>query len=192
MVSLVKVSPIFHPHAGVQLFAMKGHHLFVTGGFRGEANLEDDTPTGRTYGDDLMAHLYVDGAIVVKASTFELTTNFRTFHEESDDPYEWFSSESALSWNLKGILTVALLFDATNERASLSGPLAVPGNLYFSDDPQKPLGLFGAAEVTVRPTPAMAIKVFAGANKQGLRCTGGVCRWLPGFSGFRTELTFSL
>lgn len=183
---------IFHPYAGVQLFAPQGHHLFVTGGFRGEANLEDETPTGREYGDDLMAHLYLDGAVVVKASTFELATNFRTFHEESDDPYDWFSSESALSWNLEGILTVAVLFDATNERASLSGPLAVPGNLYASDDPAKPLGLFGAAEITVRPTPAMAVKVFAGANKQGLRCTGGVCRWLPGFSGFRTELTFSL
>lgn len=183
---------IFHPYAGLQLFATQGHHLFVTGGFRGEINLEDDSPTGREYGDDLNLHLYVDGAVVVKASTFEIATNFRCFHEESDDPYEWFSSESALSWNLRGILTVAVLFDATNERASLSGPLAVPGNLYDSDDPSEPLGLFGAAEITVRPTPAMAVKVFAGANKQGLRCTGGVCRWLPGFSGFRTELTFSL
>jgi len=183
---------ILHPYFGMQLFANEGHHLFFTGGYRGEANIEDASPTGQEYGDDHMVHVYVDGAVVVKASTFELTANVRGFHEDTEDPYDWVSAESALSWNYKGWLTVAALMDVTSERASLSGPLAVPGNLYNSDDPADPLGVFGALEVTVRPTHYMGVKVFVGANKQGLRCTGGVCRWLPGFSGFRTELTFSL
>ena len=183
---------IFHPYAGVQLFSPKGHHLFFTGGYRGEANVEDDTPVDREYGDDHMVHAYIDGAVVVKASTFEVTTNVRAFREATEEPHSWVSSESSLSWNYKGVLTVAALLDATNERSALNGPLAVPGNLHNSDDPENPLGVFGAIEVTVRPTPAMAIKLFAGANKQGLRCTGGVCRWLPGFSGFRTEFTVSL
>ncbi len=183
---------IIHPYVGTQLFFDKGHHIFFTGGYRGEFNVEDDSPTGKDYGNDMMIHAYFDGAVVVKASTLELSTNFRTFHEATDDPYDWISSESSLSWNYKGVLTVAVLFDVTNERSALSGPLAVPGNILNRDDADDPLGIFGAAEVTIRPAPGMGIKVFAGANKQGLRCTGGVCRWLPGFSGFRTELTFSL
>ncbi len=183
---------IIHPYVSAQLYFTRGHHLFVTGGWRGEFNVEDDTPTGREYGDDMMAHVFVDGALVVKASTLELTTNLRAFHEATEEPYDWVSSESSLSWSYKGVLTVAALFDVTNERAALSGPLAVPGNLYNDDDPENPMGVFGAAEVTIRPTPSMGIKLFAGANKQGLRCTGGVCRWLPGFSGFRTELSFTL
>lgn len=183
---------IFHPYAGMQLFSARGHHLFFTGGYRGEANIEDDSPTGREYGDDHMLHAYLDGALVVKASTFELATNLRTFREATENPYQWVSSESSLSWNYEGVLTVAVLLDVTNERAALNGPLAVPGNLFNREDPEDPLGMFGAVEVTVRPTPSMAIKLFAGANKQGLRCTGGVCRWLPGFSGVRTEFTVSL
>ena len=183
---------IFHPYAGAQFFWGPGHHLFVTGGYRAEFNVEEDSPTDREFGDDHMWHAFVDGAVVVKASTLEINTNLRVFHEDAEDGHDWFSSESALSWQYKGALTVALLFDATDEASSLSGPLAVPGNLLFVQEEDQLLGLFGGAEVTVRPIPSMGIKVFAGAQKQGLRCTGGVCRWLPGFSGVRTELTLSL
>jgi hypothetical protein len=183
---------IFHPYGGVQLFFEGGHHIFFTGGYRGEVNIEDDTPTGRDYGNDNMVHAYLSGALAVKASTLELGTNFRAFHEDLEESPDWMSSETSISWSYKGVLTVSLLMDVTNERASLFGPLAVPGNLYNNDDSDDPLGVFGAAEIAIKPTSFMAIKVFAGANKQGLRCTGGVCRWLPGFNGVRTELTFTL
>ena len=183
---------IFHPYAGTQLFFNGGHHIFFTGGYRGEANIEDDTPTGAEFGDDHMVHAYFSGALVVKASTLELGTNFRAFHEAKEESPDWMSSETSISWSYKGIVTVSLLMDVTNERASLFGPLAVPGNLYNDDDSDDPLGVFGAAEISVKPTRFMAVKVFAGANKQGLRCTGGVCRWLPGFNGVRTELHFTL
>ena len=183
---------IFHPHMGAQFFWGPGHHLFLTAGYRGEFNIEDDTPLDREFGDDHMWHLFVDGAVVIKASTLELASNVRIFEETGDDGNDWFSAESSLSWHYKGFLSVALLFDATSEGSSLSGPLAVPGNLLMSDDPAKPLGLFGGIEAGVHPTPATSVKVFAGAQKQGLRCTGGVCRWLPGFSGVRAEFTMSL
>lgn len=183
---------ILHPYLGAQFFWGPGHHLFVTAGYRGEFNVEDDTPQDREFGNDHMWHLFMDGAVVVKASTLELNTNLRIFEETGDDGNDWFSSESALNWHYKGLLSVALLFDATNEGSSLSGPLAVPGNLLMVDDPEKLLGLFGGIEAGVHPTPATSVKVFAGAQKQGLRCTGGVCRWLPGFSGVRAEFTMAL
>ncbi len=183
---------VFHPYVGAQFFWGPGHRLFVTAGYRGEFNIEDDSPQDREFGDDHMWHLFLDGAVVVKASTLEINTNLRVFEETGEDGNDWFSSETALSWHFKGFLSVSALFDATNEGSSLSGPLAVPGNLLFVDEADKRLGLFGGVEVGVHPTPSTAIKVFAGAQKQGLRCTGGVCRWLPGFSGVRTEFTMSL
>lgn len=45
--------------------------------------------------------------------------------------------------------------------------------------------LYGAAELQVKPSDALTLKLFGGAQKAGLRCAGGQCRVLPGFSGLR-------
>lgn len=45
--------------------------------------------------------------------------------------------------------------------------------------------LYGALEVQVKPSDALTLKLFGGSQKEGLRCAGGQCRVLPGFSGIR-------
>ena len=48
---------------------------------------------------------------------------------------------------------------------------------------------YGAGEVQVKPLPALTLKAFFGAYKAGIRCSGGQCRVLPGFEGFRVSAT---
>jgi hypothetical protein len=47
--------------------------------------------------------------------------------------------------------------------------------------------LYGALEIQVKPSDALTLKLFGGSQKEGLRCAGGQCRVLPGFSGVRAS-----
>lgn len=48
--------------------------------------------------------------------------------------------------------------------------------------------VYGAAEVIVKPLPALTVRGFFGAYKAGIRCSGGQCRVLPGFEGARLSM----
>ncbi len=48
--------------------------------------------------------------------------------------------------------------------------------------------LYGALELQVKPTSALTLKLFGGAYKAGIRCSGGQCRTLPGFEGARFSM----
>lgn len=74
------------------------------------------------------------------------------------------------------------------------GPLAFT---WFTDVTTNPLvdsegnldeNLYGAAELQVKPASALTVKALYGAQKAGLRCSGGQCRQLPGFEGVRFSL----
>lgn len=52
--------------------------------------------------------------------------------------------------------------------------------------------LYGALELQVKPTSAVTVKLFGGAYKAGIRCSGGQCRTLPGFEGGRFSITGTL
>lgn len=51
--------------------------------------------------------------------------------------------------------------------------------------------LYGALELQVKPTSSLTLKLFGGAYKAGIRCSGGQCRTLPGFEGGRFSLVGS-
>lgn len=49
-----------------------------------------------------------------------------------------------------------------------------------------------AGELQFKPAPAWTIKGFYGAQKAGIRCSGGQCRLLPGFEGVRFSVVGTL
>ena len=64
----------------------------------------------------------------------------------------------------------------------------VPDPLVISDGGNLTEELFGAVELQVKPHEAWTIKAFYGAQKAGIRCAGGQCRYLPGFDGARASV----
>ena len=77
---------------------------------------------------------------------------------------------------------------------------SVVGVTWYSDYTTNPLvtstgnltdELYGALEFQVKPTSSLTMKLFGGAYKAGIRCSGGQCRTLPGFEGARFSLTGS-
>ena len=47
--------------------------------------------------------------------------------------------------------------------------------------------LYGAVEVQWQPNSQTDLRLFYGAYKDGIRCSGGQCRQLPGFEGARVS-----
>ncbi len=78
-----------------------------------------------------------------------------------------------LAWGSKAGLTAYLDY-TTNPLVNTTGNL--------SD------ATYGALEVQVKPSPAVTLKAFYGAQKAGIRCSGGQCRQLPGFEGARFSM----
>ncbi|MBN2799560.1 MAG: hypothetical protein JXX28_10470 [Deltaproteobacteria bacterium] len=91
---------------------------------------------------------------------------------------DYFEMENAFSIQ-KGsdVALIAYLDRTTNPLVDTTGNL--------SDD------LYGALELQVKPSSALTAKVFYGAYKAGIRCSGGQCRTLPGFDGARVSLVAS-
>jgi hypothetical protein len=79
------------------------------------------------------------------------------------------------SWGLtKGKVTGTFSLDYTTDPLSLS---LGSGNV---GEP-----VFAGGELQVRPARAWTVKAFYGAQKAGIRCSGGQCRTMPLFQGLR-------
>jgi len=78
-----------------------------------------------------------------------------------------------LAWGSKMGLTW-YMDHTTNPIVDTTGNLAEP--------------LYGALEFQVKPNSGLTLKALYGAQKSGIRCSGGQCRTLPGFSGVRFSM----
>ena len=61
------------------------------------------------------------------------------------------------------------------------------GNFIY--DPWFKSSWFVGAEVIVKPIPELELYAFGGSQKAGIVCTGGACRTVPAFTGFKTRVT---
>jgi hypothetical protein len=89
-------------------------------------------------------------------------------------PYLRGTSLAELDWHAK--LSVGGGLDWTTESAAMMSANPLP--TYY------PFGI-----VRVRPTDSFLVQLFAGSQKGGLKCFGGVCRIVPPFAGVRLDVT---
>jgi hypothetical protein len=105
---------------------------------------------------------------------------------------EWFRSgtnafesveyvEAETGYSLVWRSLAATLFVDTSTNPIVT--LARPGNVTDT--------LFTSAELQVKPAQSWTIKALYGAQKAGIRCSGGQCRQLPGFEGARLSVVGS-
>jgi hypothetical protein len=79
-------------------------------------------------------------------------------------------------------LSITGTYEHSNEPlAGSTGESEVGGNR----DPRED---FPAIEVKVKPVKDVIVDVFWGSTKGGLRCSGGICRQVPSFSGLKIEV----
>lgn len=91
-----------------------------------------------------------------------------------------FNSELTLSFRPRTRYGLTVYLDDTNDpQAAGLQPGGSTGNLGR--------GRYLAGEIDFRPTPNGVLRLFVGAQKGGLKCSGGTCRVLPPFEGVRFE-----
>ncbi len=120
---------------------------------------------------DLSTNFPLPGGLLAYIS---VATRYFAWGNNGDLQQEPFStSESA--WGLtKGKVTGTVSLDYTTDPLSLG---LGSGNL--ADE------LFLGGELQVKPARAWTLKAFYGAQKAGIRCSGGQCRTMPLFEGAR-------
>ncbi|HET6283164.1 MAG TPA: DUF6029 family protein [Polyangia bacterium] len=89
-------------------------------------------------------------------------------------PYLRGTSLAEVDWRAK--LSVGAGLDWTTESAALMSANPLP--TYY------PFGI-----IRVRPSDSLVVQLFAGSQKGGLKCFGGVCRIVPPFAGTRLDVT---
>jgi hypothetical protein len=176
---------IAHAIVGVQW--MKGEGVLqLNAGYRVDeratptaAELEDDPLMPDDLGNDRLAH--TDGEIhfgIWGHNALELIWSVEQFHwgRNSTQQADFVQMANAVSW-YHGEEWVFVLYQDFSDNPLLT----TTGNL--AED------LYGAAEIQWQVGTATDLRLFYGAYKDGIRCSGGQCRKLPGFEGAR--LTFN-
>jgi hypothetical protein len=166
---------IAHGIVGVQW--MKGESVVqVNAGYRVDDRV---APTDPEMPDDLgadrMAH--IDGDIhfgVWGDDALELIWDLQSFQwgDNATQQNDYVQMSNALSYYRGEHWVVVLYQDYSDDPL-----LETTGNI--DDD------LYGAVELQWQPNTATELRLFYGAYKDGIRCSGGQCRKLPGFEGAR-------
>jgi len=163
---------VVHPVAGLQWF--EGERVVqLNTGFRRDQR--DDTAAG----SDRLAHL--DGELHVPVghgNAIELAMGVKSFWWGNNPAQQtdFLEMENALVWHHGEQWQFVLYQDWSNNPLVTSD-----GNLGEQ--------LYGAVEVKYEPRSNTEMRLFYGAYKAGIRCSGGQCRQLPGFEGARFAWT---
>ena len=131
-------------------------------------------------------HVEFDAGIpFLPTHSIEGQIQWRQFQGLGLDEDTSFGSEFfQLSYNWAPYLIVTAQYEHSDEpRAGSTGGGTVSGS---GDSKEN----FHAIEVKIKPVESVIVSLFYGAVRGGLRCSGGVCREVPAFDGFKGELAF--
>ncbi len=131
------------------------------------------------FGADRLAHADVTVEFPLGPVRGEISTDLQRFHwgDNAQQQRDFSESASSLGLGLHGFTFVLYQDYSDNPLIDSTGNLAE--------------NLYGAVEVQYHPDSATTLKLFYGAYKAGIRCSGGQCRQLPGFKGARFSVTTS-
>jgi len=191
------VETILHPVAGMDLF---GDHVQSLINFGYRADLRDDVnpESGEAdpdfdFGADRLAHADIDFRFPVGRLHAEAILDFQKFWwgENVIQQHDFTQASLTLAVGGEGPFSLSLFGDYSDNPL-----ISTDGNLSFitlttTDDEGEETeeNPYGALEVQYKPTGSTTLRLFYGAYRAGIRCSGGQCRNLPGFDGAR--LSFS-
>ncbi|MFH1468709.1 MAG: hypothetical protein ABIO70_30240 [Pseudomonadota bacterium] len=162
---------ILHPVAGVQWLGARAH---VIGNLGGRADLRDEGG-----GTDVNLHADVDIEFPAgKLGAIELSSAAMRFMwgENPVQQADFLDMTNALALHATAAWTFILYQDYSDNPL-----ISSEGNLSEH--------VYGAAEVQYKPSSSLTTSLFYGSYKAGIRCAGGQCRSLPGFSGLKFGLS---
>lgn len=95
---------------------------------------------------------------------------------------EYASHEGTLSYGWTPYFSLTGMYEHSDE--PISGTVSLGET--EADDPH-----FWSVETVLKPTDSVQLSLAYGRYKGGLKCAGGVCRQIPPFEGFKSELVFT-
>jgi hypothetical protein len=163
---------IWHPIVGVD-YTHEGWSVIANVGAR------IDDRDGSEFGADRHVHGDVISRFpLVKDWCFDLSVAAERYlwGRNTFQQADYTEIESAVSLQKGTLVTMTWYMDySTNPLIDTTGNLTD--------------ALYGAGELMIMPTSSVTVRLFYGAYKSGIRCSGGQCRVMPGFDGARASVT---
>lgn len=166
---------ILHPTVGMEW--IDGElAVLVNAGYRVDDRVGTDLGADRQLHGDLSLNFPLPGAFAAYVSGYaeHFQSGINGFGE-----VDYVEAETGYSLVYEALAATLFVDTSTNPIVTL----ARPGNVTDT--------LFASAELQVKPAPSWTIKALYGAQKAGIRCSGGQCRQLPGFEGARVSVVGS-
>jgi peroxiredoxin len=161
---------ITHYVAGVEQYFGENGYLKVITGLRSQSTSPIALLTdGDTFHYQFNVNFPLSRRISLEADWKSLSVN--------GGPADWSDQQSFLSLHHSPIGVATILFERTDN----------PEDLFVSDRTD-----WWAGQIEWHITPANSIRLFAGATKGSVRCSGGVCGYFPPFEGVRLETILKL
>jgi hypothetical protein len=161
---------VVHPMGGLEWIDGE-FGLLANGGVRTDDRDGADTGADQQIHGDLSLNFPLPGELIAYVSAQAERFHWGVNPLQQEDYFET-ETGYTLTWKSKVSVT-AFLDYTTNPLVNTTGNVSEP--------------LYLAGELQIKPVPAWTLKAFAGAQKAGIRCSGGQCRQLPGFEGFRVS-----
>lgn len=161
---------IYHFYGGVEKKFNETGWLNLLAGYRNEdtASLVYYYTAGKTFHYQTILSLPLTSRL-----SLEFDLKGKDFKGKYMDDYYEIRSYFSFHYSPRWILT--FLYDKTTD----------PQVLFFKTKKN-----WYAAQIEIKFTPSSSLKIFYGANKGGVKCAGGVCKFFPPFEGLRIDAIF--
>ena len=156
---------ITHYYGGVEHSFLNGMYIYATYGVR------DEEGSGYYYqftGETTHGAIQIDIPLHDNFST-HLEYAFMDFH---GDVLEFQRNKFSAGFSIPQYVTATWNWERSN----------LPGELFFSGQEH-----FYYAQIDVKILRRHLARLFIGDNRGGIKCSGGVCKYIPAFSGLRVE-----
>lgn len=163
-----------HTYLGWEHKTKRGDRWVIQAGYRQEQAplLEEPLTRLRQFHWDIDFYLLVDGPHDVQ---IHWAHEFKTKDEGTSLEDNYAEGTAYVSWNWAPHWSLTVQFEYANDAASVG-----KGNKFWG------------GYLQYKFTDSSFIRLFGGAQRGGLKCTGGVCRIFPEFEGVKLEATLRL
>jgi hypothetical protein len=177
-----------HAYGGLDLrWSMNRSSLVLSGGYRTEREPRDREDLDAGWKEhkyighaEAKLNLFLDADWTVHVSLLHeqrMKLGFNDEFEEVRRGYVWGTHILGFSW--AGVLDVSGAFEYDTAQARFMDP-----------DFRQDASWYGWGQVKWFIRQGLIWSVFAGTQRGGLKCVGGVCKMVPPFAGVKTELIF--
>ncbi len=172
------IHPILRAH---QIFGDTGLQVILDGGYRYEIETAGEERTGQLW------HITADFTAAISGPhSIEIKSEIRRHELEITEDNDYWITLTTVGYELSGLFGLSISHEFSDQLGGIIGKI---GDWELPWPKQHYFFLMGSFH-TPKPLEALSFRMFAGAQRGGFKCIGGVCRVYPDTVGAWVEAVY--